>query len=266
MGNTVSGRTLTIVIVVILVVAAVSALAWISFQFDQAARQSERHDYSYEIDLSFTTAIGNVTLLLPVPELNGSPVLVQSLVNGTGYGVPSDWELSIAERNGTPMLEITAIRMVPDYRPYPIPIEPGESPLPTTLQSGTEYSGSTPVLMPIHLVATASRNVTIDTRDPVGHEPVFAPGGQLTPVDTKGPSTGYRGTSYTHPIPLYVQYTSDRPATLSFWIRTGGVNSIWRGGWLSNTYSDEILVELPTGTQGWIECNATLVTGEGVYY
>ncbi len=266
MVNQDSGRNRKIILIVALALIVISILSLISFQFEQVFRQSESHNYAYEIDLSFTTPIENVTLFLPVPEQNGTPVLVQSLVNGTGYGVPADWTLSIVEQNGTPMLEITAPRMVPEYQPNPIPIEPGESPVPTTLLSGTEYSGTTPVLVPVHLVATASQNVTIDTRDPVGHEPVFNPDGQFIPVPGTGTGGPYAGRRFVHPVPVYIWYTSDRPVKFSFWIRIEGVNSIWQGGWRSNTYSDMVLQELGNDTKGWIETEATIVAGEGVYY
>ena len=260
------GRKIKIIIVVAFILVVISAFAWFSIQLDLAGRQSERHDYTYSITLSYDTALENVTMLLPVPELNGTPFLVQSLVNGTGYGVPPDWNLSIVERNGTLMLAVTAARMVPDYHGYPVPIESGESPVPTTLQSGTEYSSTTPVLVPVYMVATISQNTTINTRDPIGHEPVFAPDGQFTPAPGTGAPPMYSGTMNVHPVPLYIRYSSDRPATLSFWIRIEGMNSIWKGGWQGNTYSDTILLDLRNGTQGWIESEGTLVTGEGVYY
>jgi hypothetical protein len=44
------------------------------------------------------------------------------------------------------------------------------------------------------------------------------------------------------------------------------VNSIWKGGWVYNRYSDTVSLELGNGTQGWVEVEGTFLTGDGVYY
>ncbi|NYT17737.1 MAG: hypothetical protein GKC06_07010 [Methanomicrobiales archaeon] len=252
-------RTLFILIVIIVVVAAV-----VSFLWDQSCRASERHDYSYEIEISYNTTLENVTLLVPVPELDGTPAFADILVNGTGYGVPEDWNLSIEDVNGTPMLAIQAARMVPVFHAYPVPVEPGASPLPATPQTATEYSAGTPVLMPIHLAVMIPANQTIDTRNPLGHEPVLDTNGQFIPADRT--TAASRGDAFLHQVPVYIRYTSDRPADI--WIRVSieGVNSIWRGGWLSNVYTDRVFFKLNNGVQGWVAGEGTLTTGNGVYY
>ncbi len=53
-----------------LILIALIFFTWTFYQFDQIARQSERHTYSYSIDLSYDTTIDNVTFFLPVPERN----------------------------------------------------------------------------------------------------------------------------------------------------------------------------------------------------
>ena len=55
---------------------AVVLFAYVAWQFDQSSRQSERYDYFYTIDLSYTTTIDNVTLFLPVPELNNTQFFI----------------------------------------------------------------------------------------------------------------------------------------------------------------------------------------------
>jgi hypothetical protein len=252
-------RILFVLIVILVVVAA-----GVYFLWDQSCRASERYDYTYEIGLSYNATIENVTLLVPVPELDGTPVLAGALVNGTGYGVPADWNLSIADVNGTHMLAIRAARMVPGYHAYPIPVEPGASLLSATPQTATEYSAGTPVLMPVNLAVMIPGNRTIDTRDPLGHEPVFNPEGEFIPADRT--TTAYQGAAFLHPVPVYIRYTSDRPADIGIHVSIEGVNSMWRGGWLSNVYRDRVVIELNNGVQGWVEGEGTLTTGNGVYY
>jgi hypothetical protein len=206
----------------------------------------------------------NVTLLLPAPELNTSPVLMESVLNGTAYGISPGWNLSIVRENGPPMLSIRAARMVPGYHGYPIAIKPGTSVLPTTLVPGREYSPDTPVLMPVTIAVMEQASSAINTRDPVGHEPLFFPGGTFTPGSCVTPYCD--GLMYDHTVPVYVRYTADRTVSISLRVSVQGSNSIWRGGWQSNTYSDTVTLEITNGTQGWIEGPGELLTAQGVYY
>ncbi len=248
-------RTILILAILLLVVAGLAGTSW---WFDQATRRSERHDYSYTIDLSYSTTIENVTLLLPVPELDDSPRLIAPILNGTAYGVPQDWNVTVVRENGTFMLAIRSDRMVPDYHGTPVAIEPGASSLPATLVPGREYSPDRPVLMPVTIAVMETGTSEIDTRHPLGHEPLFFPRGNFTPGTCDMPACG--GPVYDHLVPVYVSYTSDQPAPLSLRVSVGGSNSVWRGGWTSDTYSDTVTVEVTVGARGWIDGNGRLVT------
>jgi hypothetical protein len=237
---------------------AVVFFAFVAWQFDQAARQSERHNYFYTIELSYNTTIDNVTFILPVPELNNTPFFTESLLNRTAYGVFPDGDLSLVNGNGSPMLVIRAARMVPVYQGLPIAIEPGAGALPTTRIPGHEYTSDTPVLMPVTLAVMETGASVIDTRTPVGHEPTFFPGGNFTPVS---PDTlPGDATTYDHQVPVFVSYTSEQPAGVSVRVTVEGSNSIWRGGWQSNTYSDSVFVEIDGSTKGWIDGRGQLIT------
>jgi hypothetical protein len=154
--------------------------------------------------------------------------------------------------------------MVPEYHGYPVAIEPGTSVLPATRVPGHEYSGDTPVLMPVSVAVMETSAAVIDTRHPVGHEPLFFPGGTFTPGSCVTPACN--GPVYDHPVPVYISYTSGHPAVISLRVSVQGSNAIWRGGWQSNSYSDTVVLEIANGTQGWIEGEGKLFTEEGVYY
>jgi hypothetical protein len=250
--------------ILVFILLAVAFFAYAAWQFDRAARQSERHDYSYTIEFSYNTTIENVTFILPVPELNHTPFFTESLVNKTAYGVSSDWNISLENWNESPVLAIRAARMVPDYHGYPIAIEPGASVLPTTLVPGHEYASDTPVLMPVTIAVMETSRSAIDTRTPVGSEPVFFPGGTFTPGSRVTPGGG--GSVHNHPVPVYISYTSERPAGIWLRVSVTGTNAIWRGGWQSNTYSDSVFVEITDSTKGWIDGEGTLISSEGVLY
>ena len=74
------------------------------------------------------------------------------------------------------------------------------------------------------------------------------------------------GIAYDHLVPVYIRYTSERPVAISLRVSVQGSNSIWRGGWQSNTYSDTVFLEIADGEQGWIDGEGRLFTAEGVYY
>jgi hypothetical protein len=248
----------------IFILLAVVFLAYVAWQFDQSARQSERHSYSYTIEFSYNATIDNVTLILPVPELNNSPFFTESLLNGTAYGISPGWDLSLVNENGSPMLAIRAARMVPDYHGIPIAIEPYSSPLPTTLVPGHEYTSDTPVLMPVTIAVMETGTALIDTHTPVGREPVFFPGGNFIPGSSVTPLAG--GSVYDHRVPVYINYTSEHPADIWLRVSVTGTNAIWKGGWESNTYSDSVFVEINDRLKGWIDGEGKLITAEGVYY
>lgn len=246
---------LFIIVFILLAVAFFALMAW---QFDQSTRQSVRHSWYYTIEVSYDTTIDNVTFLVPVPEQDNHPYFTESLLNGTAYGVPADWNLSLETANGSPMLAIRASRMVPDYHGRPIAIEPGESPLPATLVPGHEYTSDTPILMPVTIAVMETGTPAIDTRTPIGREPVFFPGGTFTPGVSVTPLNG--GSAFDHRVPVYIDYTSERPAGISLRVSVTGSNAIWRGGWRSDTYSDSVFIETTGGTKGWIEGEGKLVT------
>jgi len=251
-------------VLLILLLVAVVFFTWATYQFSQASRQSERHTYYYTIDLSYDTTIDNVTFLLPVPEVNSTPVFMESVLNGSAYGISPDWDLSIVHENGSPMLAIRAARMVPEYHGSPIPIEPGASMLPTTLVPGHEYSPDTPVLMPITIAVMEQASSPVNTRDPVGHEPLLSSGGPFTLGSCVAPVCN--GIVYDHTVPVFISYTSERPVTISLRVSVQGSNSIWQGGWRSNTYSDSVSIEIVNGTTGWIQRTGKLLAAQGSYY
>lgn len=257
-------KKVSICLLIGVVIASAACMGWVLFIIHQSMAESERHDFYSSISLSYTTTIKNVTIMLPVPGPNGTPVLADAFINRSAPGIPRDWDLSIEEVKGTPMLVIRADRMVPEYHGYPIQIEPGQSPLPTTIAPRTGYSVETPVLWPVHIGTMVQVNRTIETRDPIGREPVFAYTGKFTLMEeSAGPHV--EGKEYAHPVPVYVWFEQEQPAEFSFQANIEGINSIWRGGWIFNRYEDSVSVELK-GPQGWTEARGTLRVGEGVYY
>jgi hypothetical protein len=109
--------------------------------------------------------------------------------------------------NGTPLLAIRSDmdgprvpRVSGRYRAGTVPASPHPG-------TGTEYSADTPVLQPVHLGMMLLVNRTIETQNPVGNEPVFAPHGAF--IEKAGSTGPIPRKEYTHTIPVYVRYVSD---------------------------------------------------------
>jgi hypothetical protein len=233
-------------------------LGYLVFVFNQSASESGEHYFHYTITISYTSTIDNVTILLPVPLLDGTPVLDGSFLDRAASGVPPGWNLSLEVVNETPMLAVRAATMVPEYHGYPIAIEPGQSPLPATPASGREYSTDTPVLMPVSLGTVFPVNRTIDTRNPVGKQPRFFPGGGFA-LRNGHVQSHANGREFKHTVPVYVDFTAASPVTISISTGIEGINAVWRGGWVPHEYSDTVTIEV-TEPAGWIYAEGILRT------
>ena len=118
--------------------------------------------------------------------------------------------------------------------------------------------------MPISIGVMELSTSKIETRTPIDHEPVFFPKGVFTPG--LGIPPAYNGPVYDHPVPIYIRYTSKRPAAISLRVGVHGSNIIWKGGWQSNSNSDTVVLEITNDTQGWVMGEVKFSTADGVYY
>jgi hypothetical protein len=120
------------------------------------------------------------------------------------------------------------------------------------------------IQLAVVLFAWVTRQFDQATRNRVGHEPLFFPGGTFTPGSCVIPACD--GPVYDHPVPAYISYTSGQPVAISLRVSVQGSNAIWRGGWVSNTNSDTVFVEISGSERGGIGRKGKLITAEGVYY
>jgi len=253
--------------VVFIVLVIVGAALFYQAATPQEGKTEIAGAYRYEVSLTTDAVLRNVTLILPLPVHNGTSVVGESLSGGGGYGVPDGWNLSVRRQNGTPMLVVAADNITPIYAPLPIAVTPGEETGETvTITYSSEYSGTTPILLPYEIGATVEAGSTyytadrepgpIDTKHPLENEPVLSPKENIMPAaDGKG---------YTYGCPLYLSCDAPAGANLTVVIRFSGTNEWWLLGWSYNTYTDLILAEIPA-EEGWRSVGGTLATGEGRY-
>ena len=257
---TLSSRHSLLVVTILLIVIVLTIFFW---QDMVIRKESDYHELRYQVDISAQSALENITLLLPVPFIHNNSLPGEALVKGEGYGVPPDWRLSLAYVNDTPLLKIFAATIVPEYHGYPIPIEPGSTPIRTPPPTATAYSNETPVLIPLEFGISQRVPRSIDTQNPFDREPLLSYPELLQPIPCKDPSLPER--CYYYIAPIYAQYSSSEAGILTISISNGGMNQWWLGGWSGNSDEETIEVTLENNQQGWIQGKGFLSTGSGRY-
>ncbi|MDD4255008.1 MAG: hypothetical protein PHP59_06470 [Methanofollis sp.] len=267
-----------LILVVILVAVFVSILGY----FSVSAPESAQSVYIYELTLSTTGPLDNATLLVPVPSYynaeSGKNETVINISRTSFTNFDRDTiSVQIEEVNGVSMLKISADRISPLYknRIDPIPIMPGQNeselPQPTDIYSD-RYSEETPELveMEIHMYDT-SVDHEIDTKTPVGKEPLFMP---YRITDTIGsPDSAMYGdyyvsagsSGYVFETPFILSYTADDDNVLTISSEFHAINQWWVGGWQSNSYRERMRHEFQGGCDGTYQVTGILITGDGVY-
>jgi|GEM_PF-444186 len=290
-----------IVIVSAIIVLSFFAAAW---TINDTRVKSARHTIFYDITISSEANLENLTLLLPVPLVNGSPAPGEDFVQDLSKKIPEGWRLSLVNVNSTPMLKIEAPRLVGNCSRYPVPITEGDSqslalsgslpvtaaqairPIPletreivntwnpvmiihpegtTVFRNGTGCSPDTPVLLPIMLATRVNVDKTIDTRDPVGREPLLFTGRSAQPGACRSPITGSSRCS-NYQSPVYIDYAGNKTWYISVSTSVSGFNEWWEVfGWTTNSYTDRISVLLKPGEKGRVMANGMVQTGNGRY-
>jgi hypothetical protein len=238
-------------------------LAFIFWQAMTIRNESESHEYHYSVSVSTPSVLENCTLLLPVPFIRNTSPLGEAMVRGDVYNVPPDWRLSLEQVNDTPMLKISAPAIIPEYHGYPIPLEWGSTPPVAPPPVATTWADETPVLIPWVFSVSLKVQDSVDTRDPVGREPLLSDPSFYTPAPCRGPSSS--GYCYRSVVPVYVICSSGAGGNLTLSISGGGTNQWWLGGWSGKSYGETMEVPVEDTMQGWIQGEGFLSTGMGRY-
>jgi hypothetical protein len=226
-------------------------------------------DYTYTLSISSTGTLRNVTLyiLLPGPETQ------HSFGNATiGQKFSKDepaWNYTLVETEYGPMLSIENKEIRPRfYSRYEdgkkVTVNGQEE---IHLLTSYEYSEKTPFPFSIDFGMRMLADHVIDTRNPLGNEPVFTPMYNVTGVNNKSWSRAEK--TYQYDSRMYAKYDTSENATVDISIVNCGSNSWWVGrAWgniQGNFYTDSASVQLSGPQDGWVIVNGELATGEGTY-
>lgn len=269
----------------------------VPFLLAENRERTGHHVIGYSVRISSDTPLDNLTLLLPLPSVNGTSVAGKGLAYGSGYGVPEGWNMTLERQNGSQFLKITGAQFMPERAPYPVPADEGSGengphpqdnltiqPIPlatkslvTDSRNGSGYAvgigpdanatiavRELPVLRPVEFGVREMMADTIETRDPFGAEPLLEPKENLreTGCTTPVPKTA-RCFAYTSPV--YIDYQSDGPADIEISVSVHASNEWWELGWSSNSYTDRVFVSPTEGRKGWVTADGSLLTGNGRY-
>jgi hypothetical protein len=252
-------------LLVLLAIIGVLILGGFLWQEMRNREASEYHELWYQVDISTPVTLENVTLLLPLPSVENRSLLGEALAQGEGYDVPGTWEVSLETVKGTLMLRVIAPTIVPEYHDYPLPIatETGSKMEVTVHPSGTQYSNTTLVLIPVRFGIAQTINRSIDTRNPFLQEPLISNPAMYQSAPCLVPVL--QESCYQFTVPFYVQTTSKEEGNLTLTITSGGRNGWFEWGWTGNAYEEYVEVIATANQLGWIEGRGYLITGSGRY-
>ena len=265
----------------VLAVILFVCIALLAAILGQSASESFRSSWSYDLQVSTSGPLDDAVLLIPIPSRydpeTGTNVTPLDLSRASFSHFDRDKiSVTIEHVDGVPMLKISADRIDPVYRNRitPIPIAPGQNeselPKPTQIYSN-RYSEETPVLveMELHVPGTSPEH-EIDTRTPIGTEPLLTPYrivGNLS--GSGGPTDGYYvspgSSGYIIEVPFILSFDAADGNVLTISAEFLGVNQWWVLGWQSNSYHEMVRHEFTGSCNGTYPARGILVTGEGVY-
>ncbi|WP_292490512.1 hypothetical protein [Methanoculleus sp. 10] len=265
----------------ILAVILFVCIALLAANLGQSASESFRSSYHYDLTISTSGPIEDAVLLIPLPSRydpkTGANVTPLDLSRASFSHFDRDnISVTIEHVDDIPMLNISADRIDPVYRNRitPIPIMPGQNeselPKPTQIYSN-RYSEETPVLVEMELyVPGTGPDHEIDTRTPIGTEPLLAPYrivGNLS--SSGGPTDGYYvspgSSGYIMEVPFILSFDADDDNVLAISCGFLGTNQWWVLGWQSNSYSESLRHEFRGACNGTYPVRGVLLTGKGVY-
>jgi len=205
--------------------------------------------YTYDFSVETTAPLYNATFFFPIPIQNKSPQLGMKILT-----------IDIFEKQGY-SLDFVTLENITFVKISRGVVDPGqEHEYRVEARSGQNSQDSVEL-----------GNV-INTRNPLGTEPVFLPKNNIS---TEQPVTASYLTWYgIHHNPVLSKYqtmiyadyyTTDKP-TVEIYSRIYGTNS-WAesGTWLENRYIDMYSLTLNGEAHGWHLADGQLTSGEGIY-
>ena len=266
-------RSKILISLVILVIIAASLLSfWWAGQKQRLYEDSFQSSYSYSISIVTDRTLNNVTFYMPIPSIENTSSVGMHIVHQF-IEDDSSWEYGLVETEHGTMLSMKKDIIIPVF--YSGPMErtiPDSDPEQVEIirTTSNEYSEKTPYPGTIDLSSMVTSNQSIDTMDPIGHEMVLMPKYDLLQNLTADESRPWMAGQehlkvYDYNSRIYAQYDTSSDAKVSISVTMDTVNEWWIGGWRSNSYTDEMTMQLSGPQNYWVSPKGEIVTGIGIY-
>lgn len=108
----------------------------------------------------------------------------------------------------------------------------------------------------------------INTRHPIGNEPVLLPKHSLRESEEEPivPRSEHLNPEYfDYESLVYAYYDTSHDADVQIFVELDSRNEWWIYGWQYNDYLDRISTRLSGPQEGWVKVEGKLVTRSGVY-
>ena len=255
------------------------------YHTDQLYNENFKSIYEYDITLEADSELTNVTFYLPLPVYKNESASGNELVSR--YLQEDDvWNLSLVDTVNGKMLALRTDRFVPEMRSSPVVIsdtseemneagsvespEPGDEipgvGLPET-GSLVNSSENMPFAMPLEFRGELASDSEINTKFPLGNEPVLNPAYNLTlsTYDLPFPENKEPPTVYNYDSFVYADYETSPEAKVSLTVHFSGRNEWWIYGWNWNQYYEYLYADLSGPQQGWMPVKGKITMGYGNY-
>ncbi len=237
----------------ILAILVIFSLSIVGCVFNEPVKGSERHEFRYFIGIDLGVGdrvvdgkpIHNVTLILPYPCLNGTPLKLEIVSK------PRNWNVSIVDTPYGKMLKIEAEVIKPVRMPAPIPIKPGETPKEVVTME-------MPELNDLEIKVMINRTVnTLNPFEDYNLNPKFD-----VKIAKCSMAVG-KEKCYKFKTKIFAKYEGD--TEMHIYVSLEGRNEWFSYGWTGNEFHEWVTVDLKDPPNGWIDAVGRIECGKGVY-
>lgn len=222
--------------------------------------------YQYGFGMDVHGTVTNVTVYVPLPVgPEGTPFNASVLApDGTVEGA---FSADVVETEFGPMLALRADRFEVEPRYYAVVERDGVGE--RVEISEAEYDPENPDhqrvgFRTVDVVATVSEPYPVETRDPVGTEPVLPAVEGRTEAACPYPTTD-EAVCYEFGTTVYLSYEAAADTAVVVVVSAEGRNEWFAGGWTGNGYRDSVSVRVTGPQDGWVTAEGNSVTGNGNY-
>ncbi|MFB6096056.1 MAG: hypothetical protein ABEJ74_01550 [Haloferacaceae archaeon] len=251
-------------LVVVVLVAAVAGGLFLYSQ--QLYRDSYGSDYTYDVHVSPSAPISNVTILVPLPaQGSDSPVNASSVQHPF---TPDGWTYDVVETDAGPMLRVRADEVPTDPTYHASVVRDdrlvGWKPIPADEYDPDNGSHVRATHDDVEVHVTLESDRTVDTRSAIEDEPLLRPQRNRTETACFGGQDDEEAC-YDYGGRAFVSYDAAPDTAVYVSVELRGTNSWWVFGWNFNEYTDRQTVEVVGPQDGWVATEGDLHVGSGNY-